>query len=139
MVKEHKTFEKPGLVVSYKLGVTRVFRGALVGLDEEGWLYPMMEKPSLRFVGVAHETIDNSAGPEGFKSVNVSKTGSFVYHYRGEDHPLQSLIGLEAYACTGDSVTCDVVFGKPVGNVIGIEPTENGRPGVRIRIDLFVC
>ena len=73
-----ETFEKPGLVVSYKQSAAVIFKGALVGVNASGYLAGMSHAAaSLKFVGVANEKIDNSAGAAGDKSLNVTKSGSF--------------------------------------------------------------
>ena len=75
----YEAFEKPGLVISYKASNVKILKGALVGVNASGFLVPMAHgTASLKFVGVANETVDNSGGSAGDKSVNVTKSGSFV-------------------------------------------------------------
>ena len=137
----YETYEKPGLVVSYKLAAIKIYKGGMVGLNTLGYLTPMTHATGgLRFVGVANETVDNSAGAQGDKSVNVTKCGSFVMKPAAGYAAAIADLGKEVYA-NGDAEVQIGVGGLTnqykVGTVVALETTSTGAAGVRVRIDNY--
>ncbi len=134
-----ETYEKPGLVISYKLSNIKIFKGALVGVNASGYIVAMAHgTANLKFVGVANETVDNSAGNAGDKSVNVTKSGSFVMKAVAGFTPAQADIGKELYANTDWEVqiaTAGLTTQYKVGRIVTLETTSTGATGVRCRID----
>lgn len=139
LTKAYETFEKPGLLIAYRLAATAIFKGALVGVDSSGYLVPMdHDVASLKFVGIAADTIDNSAGSPGDRSVNVSKSGSFVFKAATGYAPSQADIGKEAYANTDwevQAASAGLTTAYKVGRIVALETTSTGAAGVRIRLD----
>ncbi len=133
-----ETFEKPGLVVSYKLSNTKVYKGSLVGVNASGYLVSMAHGTAgLRFVGVANETVDNSSGAAGDKALNVTKCGSFVLKALGFT-PAVADIGKDAYANSDwetQIATAGLTNQYKVGTIVGVESASTGTAGVRVRID----
>jgi hypothetical protein len=136
-----ETYEKPGLVVSYKLSNVKVYKGAMVGVNASGYLIPMAHgTASLKFVGIANETIDNSAGSAGDKSVNVTKSGSFVLKAVSGYTPAIADIGKEVYANSDFEVqiaTAGLTNQYKVGTIVGVETTSTGAAGTRVRVDNY--
>lgn len=139
LTQSYETYEKPGLVVGYRVSNTKIFKGALVGLNASGFIVPMAHSANgLRFVGVANESVDNSAGAAGDRSVNVTKCGSFVMKAASGYTPVLGDIGKEVYANTDWEVqtsTAGLSFPVKVGTIVGLETTSTGGSGVRVRID----
>lgn len=137
--KAYESFERPGLVVSYRLSNVRVFKGALVGVNASGFLVPMAHGTSgLRFVGVANETVDNSTGSAGARSVNVTKSGSFVCVPIVGVSPTVADLGKVVYANTDwefQIATAGLTNQYAIGTVVGFETSSTGQNGARIRID----
>lgn len=140
--RPYETFERPGLVVAYRVASVKIHKGALVGVNPAGYLVPMTpQTPGLRFVGVANETVDNAAGSPGERSVNVTKSGSFVFAPAAGYSPAQGDLGTEVFAASDWEVqTSPVGLANPykVGTVVALERTANGQTGVRIRIERHV-
>jgi hypothetical protein len=136
--KPYENFEKPGLVVSYKLADVKVYKGALLGLNASGFAVPMDHgTASLKFIGVANETVDNSVGSAGDKSVNVTKSGSFVY-LPNSFTAVQADLGKEVYSLNDNELrlsTSGLTNLYKVGRITSLETASNGASGVRIRID----
>ena len=136
-----ETYEKPGLVVSYKLSNVKIYKGALVAVDATGHLIPIAHgTANLKFVGVANETIDNSAGAAGDKSVNVTKSGSFVMKAIAGYVPAIADLGKEVYANTDWEVqiaTAGLTNQYKVGTIVALETTSTGAAGVRVRVDNY--
>ena len=136
-----ETYEKPGLVVSYKLSNVKIYKGALLAVDATGYLIPIAHgTANLKFVGVANETIDNSAGAAGDKSVNVTKSGSFVMKAIAGYVPAIADLGKEVYANTDWEVqiaTAGLTNQYKVGTIVALETTSTGAAGVRVRVDNY--
>lgn len=141
LTQPFETFEKPGLVVSYKVTNAKIFKGSLVGINSSGYLCSMNHATaSLKFAGVANETVDNSAGSAGDKSLNVTKCGSFVFKAVSGYTPSIADLGKEAYANTDWEVqiaTAGLTNQYKVGTIVGIEYTSTGAAGVRVRVDNY--
>lgn len=141
LTQSYETFEKPGLVVAYKMNSNKIFKGALVAVNAGGFLVPLSHASTpLKFVGVANETVDNSAGAAGDKNLNVTKSGSFVFRAMAGFTPTQADLGKEAYANSDWEVqvaTAGLTNQYKVGTIVGIENTATGAAGVRVRIDNY--
>lgn len=137
--KPFETFERPGLVVAYRVSNVRVWKGALVGVNASGHAVPMAHgTANLRFVGVANETVDNTAGPAGQRSVNVTKSGSFVFQPQTGFTPAITDLGREVFAFTDNDVqvaTTGLTSQYRVGTIVALEQSSVGVNGVRVRID----
>ena len=135
----YEAYEKPGLVISYKLSNVKVYKGALLGANASGYLVPMAHgTANLKFVGVANETVDNSAGNAGDRSVNVTKSGSFVFKAVSGFAPAQADIGKELYANTDwelQIATAGLTTQYKVGRIVSLETTSTGASGIRCRVD----
>lgn len=141
LTNSYETFEKPGLVVSYKLSNVKIYKGAMAGVNSSGYLVPMAHgTASLKFVGFANETVDNSAGSAGDKSMNITKSGSFVAKAVSGFTPAQADIGSEVYANTDWEVqtsTGGLTNQYKVGRIVGLETTSTGVAGVRVRAENY--
>lgn len=141
LTQAFETYEKPGLVVSYKLSAAKLFKGAMVGVNASGYLAKMDHATaSLKFVGVANETIDNSAGAAGDKSLNVTKSGSFVLKAASGYAPAIADIGKEVYSNSDWEVqisTVGLTNQYKIGTITALESTSTGVSGIRVRIDNY--
>lgn len=141
LTASYETYERPGLVVSYKLAAVKIFKGALVGLNSSGYLTKMDHgTASMKFMGVANETIDNSGGAAGDKSLNITKSGSFVMKAASGFTPAIGDLGKEVYANSDwevQIVTTGLTNQYKVGTIVGIESTSTGASGVRVRVDNY--
>ena len=140
LTQAYEAFEKPGLVVNYKVSNVRIFKGALVGVNSAGYVVSMDPSiASLKFVGVANETVDNSAGSAGAKSLNVTKCGAFVMKAASGYTPAVTDLGAAVYAVSDWEVqtsTSGLTTAYKVGTITSVESTSTGAAGVRVRIDV---
>ena len=139
--KPFETYERPGLVVAYKLNNVKVYKGALLGVNAAGMAVPMSHATAgLKLVGVTNETVDNSAGAAGAKSANATKAGAFVFKAASGFNPVQADIGKEVY-CTTDwevqTSTVGLTNQYKVGTIVAVEAASTGQAGVRVRIDNY--
>ena len=135
----YETYERPGLVVAYRVATVKIWKGALVGIDATGYLRPLNPAAvNLRFVGVANETVDNAAGASGERTLNVTKTGAFVLKAATGYAPGLADLGKEVYAASdweGQVATTGLTNQYRVGTIVAVESTATDASGVRVRID----
>lgn len=141
LTQSFETYERPGLVVAYKMNNNKVYKGALVALNSSGFAIPIAHATaSLKFIGVANETVDNSAGAAGDKQQTITKSGSFVCKAASGFTPTQADIGKEVYAFSDWEVqvaTAGLTNLYKVGTIVALENTSTGAAGVRVRIDNY--
>jgi hypothetical protein len=126
----YEAHEREGLIVAYPVKANaRIWKGALVCVDNTGYLVPASDTANLRFVGVAFESVDNTGGASGAKRCRVVKRGTFVYNRIGSF--TQADIGTTARAITDNEVAKTSTNNIVVGTVV--ELLDGNR--VRIRID----
>jgi hypothetical protein len=126
----YEAHEREGLIVAYPVKANaRIWKGALVCIDNTGYLVPASDTANLRFVGVAFESVDNTGGASGAKRCRVVKRGTFVYNRIGSF--TQADIGTTARAITDNEVAKTSTNNIVVGTVV--ELLDGNR--VRIRID----
>jgi hypothetical protein len=137
----YEAFEKPGLVVSYRISNVKLFKGALVGVNASGHVVAMDHGVSgLRFIGVAAETVDNSGGTAGGRTIAVLKAGTFVFRPSSSYTPAQTDTGRELFAVTDNEIQLSAVGLTnlhKIGTFIGLETPSGGGAGVRLRIDNY--
>ena len=137
----YEAYERPGIVVSYRMSNVAIYKGALVGVNASGYLVPMAHgTANLKFVGIANESVDNSAGSAGAKSMNVTKAGSFVFAPQSGFSPAITDLGKELFAVTDNNLqssTTGLTSQYKVGTMVALETTSLGVGGVRIRIDNY--
>jgi hypothetical protein len=127
----YEAHEREGLIVAYPVKANaRIWKGALVCVDNTGYLVPASDAANLRFVGVAFESVDNTGGANGAKRCRVVKRGTFVYNRTGAAYT-QADIGATVRAVTDNEVAKTSTHNIVVGTVV--ELLDGSR--VRIRID----
>lgn len=139
--KAFESFERPGMVVSYKLSTVKIYKGANIAVNSQGFAVPMSHTgSSYKSIGVANETVDNTAGANGDKSVNVTKSGTFVFKAASGYTPGQADIGKEVYAVTDWEVqvsTAGLTNLYKIGTIVAVETTSTGVAGVRVRVSNY--
>jgi hypothetical protein len=127
------------LVVAYKVSNVRIYKGAALGLNANGHVVPMAHgTANLKFVGIANESVDNSSGTAGDKSINVTKNGAFVMKASTGFVPAIADLGKEVYAVTDWEVhtsNTGLTNQYKPGTIVAVESTSTGEAGVRVRID----
>lgn len=122
--------DKLGELVSYRVGANAViYKGALVSVRNDGFAYPSRSGTSSDvFVGVAFESVDNTGGAAGAKSVRVLKRGTYVYNGSGFT---QASVGQAVYALDDNTLTTTATNNQLVGYVVEVLSATRAR----IRID----
>jgi predicted RecA/RadA family phage recombinase len=123
---------KPGELQGYLMGAVKINKGTFVFVRvADGYAYPGRSAANITdlFVGVAFETIDNSAGSAGGATIMVEKSGSFVFPLAGA---VQTQVGTPVYA--SDDQTLTASSGSTVIKV-GVIQQIIDSADVRIRIN----
>lgn len=73
---------KDGKLVAYPVGAgAKIFKGALACANTAtGFVQTATDGANLLFVGVAYESVDNTGGAGGAKSIRLEKSGIFTYN-----------------------------------------------------------
>lgn len=116
-------------IVSYFMGAVKIFKGTLVSVRADGYLYPSRSGTAGDvFAGVAGGTVDNSAGAAGATRILVWKRGTFVFT---KATAVQTDVGVPFYASDDNTLTATTTNNQKVG--VGVELIDSSH--VRIRID----
>lgn len=110
---------QPGEVLSFKVEeATKIFEGALVSVNAAGYLVNATDAANDLFIGVADETIDNTAGADGALECKVRIGGVIDLAYGGT--ATIANLGDPVYAVDNQTVdlagvtTNDVLVGRVV-------------------------
>ncbi len=115
------TKKQDGLLVSLKMDAVKIVKGTLVCADASAGYATHTPTASRPFFGVAYETVDNSAGSAGDKSIRVETTGVHSFIAASAD---QTWVGKEVWLSSGSSgnnatvVVSDPGVGPKVGRVV---------------------
>ena len=77
--RKASTDRQDGLVYPFKMGVESIFEGALVAINAAGFVVNAGDDANAVVVGVADESVDNSGGSAGDKTLQVRRSGVFTF------------------------------------------------------------
>lgn len=72
-----------GEVYSFKQGAEKIWEGALVMVNAAGYAVNATDTAGGVIAGIADETVDNSAGSVGDKSIKLRRKGIFEFVFGG--------------------------------------------------------
>jgi hypothetical protein len=108
--------------------LTTIYKGALVCLNDDGFLVPGTDAPGLRFIGVARDGCDNRDGIDGAKKVIVVTQGSIIV---AKDATAASDVGKSALITDDETVALSTNHSVYAGLIVSVED-----PGhVRLRFE----
>ncbi len=80
LTQDRPTVYREGVEMDYPVAAsTKIFAGALVCVNTNGYVAPAADQANMVFVGVALEFVDNSTGVDAGKLVRVRRTGVFEF------------------------------------------------------------
>lgn len=77
------TDRQDGLIYPFKMSNVKIPEGAIVHINAAGYAVNGTDAANDVFVGVADETVDNSGGSAGDKTIKVRRTGVFTFVFAG--------------------------------------------------------
>lgn len=72
-----------GEIYSFKQGAEKIWEGALVMVNAAGYAVNATDTAGGVIAGIADETVDNSAGSVGDKSIKLRRKGIFTFVFGG--------------------------------------------------------
>lgn len=121
--------KKDGKLVGYKMGVTKINKGIGVSLRADGYAYPARSGTATdKFIGVSYETVDNSAGAAGDKTILIEKEGAFVFN---KATAVQADLVTDWYFSDDNTLTATSTNNQFAGNATELVSGSE----LRIRID----
>lgn len=104
-------------------GGVKIFAGALIALDADGYATPGATAATLTYLGRAEGYVDNTAGADGDVAVLVRRGKAFKFLNSGADPIVQASIGLTCYIVDDQTVakTSDTAARSAAGKVVGID------------------
>lgn len=102
---------------------TKIFAGAIVVLNSSGYATKGAVAATLTFLGRAEETVDNSSGSNGDKTITVRRKAAFKWKNYGSDAIVQADLGKTCYIFDDETVakTNGSAARSAAGKVVGIE------------------
>jgi hypothetical protein len=80
LTQDRATSYREGIEVEFPVAAaTKIYAGSMVCTNAGGYAVPAADTSGFRFVGVALEQVDNSAGADGAKKVRLRRTGVFDF------------------------------------------------------------
>lgn len=84
LTKDRATQYREGVEIEYPVAAsTKIYAGSLVCKNASGYAVPGADTANFKFLGVAMEQVDNSAGANGDKTVRVRRKGVFRFGASG--------------------------------------------------------
>jgi uncharacterized lipoprotein NlpE involved in copper resistance len=121
------TPERPGLSAQQDVAAsTVIYAGTLVALDASGNAKPASNTANLRVIGIAQETVDNSAGAAGDLKILV-KPGVFVVNNAGVNPVTKAHVGSVVYVSSDNEVALSGTNNVKAGVLRGFDATT-GNP-----------
>lgn len=131
--RKASTDRQDGLVYPFKMGVEKIYEGALVAINAAGYAVNAGDDASTVVVGVADETVDNSGGSNGDKDIQVRRTGVFTFNtaYSAAQTDVNNI------AMASDNQTVDLAANTtndiPVGRIVEVLSSSKVRVDIRDR------
>lgn len=114
-------------------GSTVIYAGTLVAADSSGRAVPAADTASLTVLGVAVETVDNSAGTDGAKSVLV-KQGVFTGFANDDTNPVTAAkLGQSVFVKDDNTLAATTTNSVKAGTLLAIESDGTIRLDTRAR------
>lgn len=117
-----------GFAVDLSFGVaasTKLYKGALVGIDASGYANDATASPLLRVVGIAKDLADNSSGSANAISVNVEQGVFYFQNSTGGDAIAADDFGKPCYAVDDQTVALTGGEGSSIrplaGTIVGYD------------------
>jgi hypothetical protein len=131
--RKASTDRQDGLVYPFLMGAEEIFEGALVAINAAGYVVNAGDDANAVVVGVADESVDNSGGAAGDKTLVVRRTGVFTFN--AAFSAAQADVNTLCYA--SDNQTVDLAANTTndvlVGRIVEVLSSSKVRVDIRDR------
>lgn len=104
LTNDRNTPHKDGELVPVPLAAVKAYTGGLAAINAAGFATPGAVATTLKYFGRFEETVDNSAGAAGAKSVLVRRNKAFKWLNHGADPVVQADLGATCYIVDDQTV-----------------------------------
>ena len=101
----------------------KIFAGALVVANANGYAEPGKAAANLTYLGRAERTVDNTGGADGAKTALVRRRKAFLFANHSSDLVTQAELGKTCYVVDDETVGKTDSSGarSPAGRVLGVD------------------
>lgn len=140
LTADRNTQMKDGELIAVKMAVVKVFAGSLAAINASGYATPGAAAATLTYFGRFEETVDNSAGSAGDKTVLVRRGKAFKWGNYATDAVTQAEVGKLCYIYDDAQVAKTSADGvrSVAGIVLGVD-ADGVWVGEATRSDLTVA
>lgn len=125
LTADRNTPMKDGELIAVPIAANvKIFAGALVAANATGYATPGATATTLTYLGRAEESVDNTGGAAGAKTVMVRRGKAFKFKNSAGDAVTQAELGKTCYIVDDETVSKSNAGGNTqsaAGEVIGIE------------------
>lgn len=124
LTQDRNTPLKDAELISFLVAATtKIYAGSLVVANASGYAAPGSVATTLTALGRAEEQVDNTAGANGAKSVNVRRCKAFKFANHGADLVVQADVGKTCYIVDDQTVakTNGTSTRSAAGKVLAVE------------------
>jgi hypothetical protein len=123
LTADRNTPMKDAELVPVPMAATKIFAGSLVVANASGYAAKGSVATTLTYLGRAEESMDNSAGNAGDKTILVRRNKAFKWKNSGADPVTQASLGKTCYIVDDETVasTNGANTRSPAGKVIQLD------------------
>jgi hypothetical protein len=123
LIADRNTQMKDGDLLPVPMAAVKIFAGGLVAANATGYATPGAVAATLTYLGRAEETVDNTAGAAGAKTVLVRFRKAFKWLNHGADPVTQASMGKVCYIVDDQTValTTGGATRSAAGVVVGLD------------------
>ncbi|HXG29325.1 MAG TPA: hypothetical protein VNJ47_10825 [Nevskiales bacterium] len=124
LTAERNTAMQDAEVISVPMSASKILAGGIVCANATGYATKGATATTLTYLGRAEETVDNSAGNPGDKSIRVRRGRAFKWKNSGSDPVTQASLGKVCYIVDDETVSATNAGGNTqsaAGIVVGVE------------------
>lgn len=123
--KDRNTPMKDGELISVPMATNKkIYAGSLVAANATGFATPGATATTLTYLGRAEESVDNTGGADGAKSIMVRRGKAFKWKNAAGDAVTQAEMGKTCYITDDETVSKTNAGGNTqsaAGKVVGVE------------------
>lgn len=122
---DRNTPMKDGELIAVPVAAAKkIFAGALVAANATGFATPGATATTLTYLGRAEETVDNTGGADGAKTVMIRRGKAFKFKNSTGDAVTQAELGKTCYIVDDETVSKSNAGGNTqsaAGKVVGVD------------------